>query len=122
MANASFGVNIIPKNNTVTIGNSDSPWNIVSPNLTGTPVAPTATDGTNTTQIATTAFVQNAKEVKEYIDYSDFPLTGAAGNIYVDKTTNYLYRWNTSAYTQIGGTNPQAITNNEIDTLFTNAD
>ena len=32
--------------------------NIVSPTLTGTPTAPTATTGTNTTQIATTAFVQ----------------------------------------------------------------
>ena len=30
----------------------------VSPSFTGTPVAPTATAGTNTTQIATTAFVQ----------------------------------------------------------------
>jgi len=33
--------------------------NIASPTLTGTPKAPTATTGTNTTQIATTAFVQN---------------------------------------------------------------
>lgn len=33
---------------------------IASPTLTGTPVAPTATFGTNTTQIATTAFVQAA--------------------------------------------------------------
>jgi hypothetical protein len=32
----------------------------VSPALTGTPTAPTATAGTNTTQIATTAFVQAA--------------------------------------------------------------
>ena len=31
-----------------------------SPTLTGTPKAPTATAGTNTTQIATTAFVQSA--------------------------------------------------------------
>ena len=30
-----------------------------SPTLTGTPLAPTATTGTNTTQLATTAFVQN---------------------------------------------------------------
>ena len=30
-----------------------------SPTLSGTPLAPTATTGTNTTQIATTAFVQN---------------------------------------------------------------
>jgi hypothetical protein len=33
---------------------------IASPTLTGTPVAPTASPGTNTTQIATTAFVQAA--------------------------------------------------------------
>ena len=32
---------------------------LASPNLTGTPTAPTAVVGTNTTQIATTAFVQN---------------------------------------------------------------
>lgn len=33
---------------------------IASPTLTGTPAAPTATAGTNTTQIATTAYVQAA--------------------------------------------------------------
>lgn len=33
---------------------------IDSPTFTGTPAAPTATSGTNTTQIATTAFVKNA--------------------------------------------------------------
>lgn len=33
---------------------------LASPTFTGVPTAPTATDGTNTTQIATTAFVQNA--------------------------------------------------------------
>jgi hypothetical protein len=32
--------------------------NLVSPTFTGTPSAPTAETGTNTTQIATTAFVQ----------------------------------------------------------------
>ena len=34
---------------------------IASPTLTGVPAAPTATAGTNTTQIATTAFVENSK-------------------------------------------------------------
>ncbi len=34
--------------------------NLASPTFTGTPKAPTATAGTNTTQIATTAFVQDA--------------------------------------------------------------
>lgn len=33
---------------------------IASPALTGTPTAPTAAPGTNTTQIATTAFVEEA--------------------------------------------------------------
>lgn len=43
--------------------NNDLVPNVVesaSPTLTGIPKAPTATKGTNTTQIATTAFVQNA--------------------------------------------------------------
>ena len=35
---------------------------LASPKLTGTPTAPTAATGTNTTQIATTAFVQDAIE------------------------------------------------------------
>ena len=34
--------------------------NLASPSMTGTPTAPTAAAGTNTTQIATTAFVQTA--------------------------------------------------------------
>ena len=42
---------------------------IASPEFTGTPKAPTATAGTNTTQIATTAFVKNAV---------DTAITGAA--------------------------------------------
>ena len=36
----------------------NSKADIASPTLTGTPAAPTATTGTNTTQVATTAFVQ----------------------------------------------------------------
>ena len=41
---------------------------LASPALTGTPTAPTATAGTNTTQIATTAFVQSAtRPYKSYV-------------------------------------------------------
>ena len=36
-------------------------------NLTGTPTAPTAAKGTNTTQIATTAFVQSENSNKNYV-------------------------------------------------------
>lgn len=49
-----------------------------SPALTGTPTAPTAANGTNTTQIATTAFVQNTLA---YADAMVFKGTiGAAGD------------------------------------------
>lgn len=48
------------KSEAVLIGSiSGNGWN-GSARLTGTPTAPTATTGTNTTQIATTAFVQNS--------------------------------------------------------------
>jgi len=39
---------------------------LVSPSFTGTPTAPTATVGTNTTQIATTAFAQGIRPYKVY--------------------------------------------------------
>jgi hypothetical protein len=39
--------------------------NLASPSLTGTPTAPTATAGTNTTQVATTAFVTNGLSGKQ---------------------------------------------------------
>jgi hypothetical protein len=49
------GVDIAALNTTVS-----EKANIASPTLTGTPAAPTAAAGTNTTQLATTAFVQTA--------------------------------------------------------------
>jgi hypothetical protein len=51
------GALAVTGNATVT-GNLTVSGNIPSPTLTGTPVAPTATAGTNTTQVATTAFVR----------------------------------------------------------------
>lgn len=47
---------------------------LASPDLTGVPTAPTATNGTNTTQLATTAFVQAALEE---LDTEKASLTGA---------------------------------------------
>lgn len=47
-----------------------------SPTLTGTPVAPTATAGSNTTQLATTAFVTNAVT-------SSLAATYPIGSIYI---------------------------------------
>lgn len=44
--------------NATVVGDLTISGNIPSPTLTGTPVAPTAAPGTNTTQVATTAFVR----------------------------------------------------------------
>lgn len=55
------GTNIKTVNNNSLLGSGDiSLATLASPTFTGTPTAPTATAGTNTTQIATTAFVKTA--------------------------------------------------------------
>lgn len=50
-----------------------------SPTFTGTPVAPTASAGTNTTQIATTAFVANAVGTVEQTTGTTHSLTTTSG-------------------------------------------
>ena len=40
-------------------------------------------------------------DVLEYATLSNFPTTGEAGKIYVDKATNKTYRWSGSQYTEI---------------------
>ncbi len=52
---------------------------LASPALTGTPTAPTATAGTNTTQIASTAFVQASAATKQPLDANLTALSGLAG-------------------------------------------
>jgi len=42
-------------------------------------------------------------DVLEYDTQSNFPTTGEAGKIYVDKSTSTTWRWSGSAYTQIKG-------------------
>ena len=57
--------------------------NLASPELTGTPTAPTAAGGTNTTQIATTAFVQLS------VSGITFPVTsvnGKTGTVVLSKS------------------------------------
>lgn len=94
-----------------TLNRSTNSWNTVhttqvakreNPNLTGTPTAPTAAVGTNTTQIATTAFVQTAinnaddAEILTYGDtsvtYADIATKVAAGKVlfahYSDSSDN----------------------------------
>ena len=64
---------------------------LASPNLTGVPTAPTAAPGTNTTQIATTAYVQSVTPVSSQVLSStgaiSFPIGGVlikCGNIAVN--------------------------------------
>ena len=58
-----------------------------SPTFTGTPIAPTASAGTNTTQIATTAFVQTALDTKLTYGNSDL----SAGVSTLETGTFYAY-------------------------------
>ena len=52
--------------------------NIASPTLTGVPAAPTAAADTNTTQIATTAYVQAELTDRARLDLEDQTVTGGA--------------------------------------------
>lgn len=90
---------------------------VASPEFTGTPTAPTASSGTNNTQIATTAFV-NAAITDAVSDITSFqfevvqslPVTGEAGIIYLvahshgtgDAYDEYI--WTGSTYEKIGNT------------------
>ena len=94
----------------VTPTGTGSPVLAVSPALSGAPTAPTATGGTNTTQIATTAFVQAAIP-SDYLktDATDQTITDganvtaallSAGNITVDCGQRPLqYTTNGGAFT-----------------------
>ena len=114
---------------------------LASPALTGTPTAPTATAGTNTTQIATTAFVKTAVDNAigsitgiEFRIVESLPATGENGVIYLvahshgtgDAYDEYI--WVDGAFEKIGNTDIDlsgywakadlvAITNAEIDTI-----
>lgn len=94
---------------------------LASPALTGTPTAPTATKGTNTTQIATTEFVKTAvDDVKSSLGtvytykgskptFADLPLENQAGDVWnvVAKNgknpagTNYA--WTGTEWDALGG-------------------
>jgi hypothetical protein len=59
---------------------------IASPTFTGTPAAPTATAGTNTTQIATTAFVANAVKITTGLNSDEFTATAAQTSFTLTQT------------------------------------
>lgn len=106
-----------------------------SPALTGTPTAPTAAAGTNTTQIATTAFVTTAignavsgmyKYKGSVASASDLPTSGqTTGDVYnIESASTYggagmNVAWNGSAWDPLGEIfSITAITNAQIDALF----
>jgi lysophospholipase L1-like esterase len=80
---------------------------LVSPDLTGTPTAPTATAGTNTTQIATTSFVTSAVSTavsgkKSFIyNFDHIELTNTASTYFMKPLTGLVYSDNkaTADYT-----------------------
>lgn len=84
---------------------------LASPSFTGTPTVPTASGSTNTTQVASTAFVQAAitaaastyDDVKDYANLAAFPVTGTVDVLYMANDTNFVYRWGGSTYIQVGG-------------------
>jgi hypothetical protein len=71
------------------IGGESTFAKLASPALTGTPTAPTATSGTNTTQIATTAFVQAAIS-SGGITVDSVPTNGSTNAVSSDGTFDAL--------------------------------
>lgn len=92
---------------------------LASPSFTGTPEAPTAAAGTNTTQIATTAFVKTAVDnaiagVTQFDTQvvTELPASGVKGVIYLiahshgsdDVYDEYIWNVTTSTFEKIGNT------------------
>ena len=119
-----------------------------SPAFTGTPTAPTAAAGTNTTQVATTAFVKTAIDTAlsgkidlQFSFLQQLPATGVVGTFYfipaavgqtgVDEWEEYVWDATNSVFERIGAatldltdyfntTNLPAITNAQIDAILAN--
>lgn len=131
------------KSSAVLVGNiNENGWN-GGARLSGTPTAPTATAGTNTTQIATTAFVQTAVSSKvsasalatvatsgSYNDLTDTPTIPAAytlpyatGNVLggVKIGSNISVSYGTISLTKANVTSALGYTPPMSDTTYVNA-
>lgn len=75
-------------------GTSWSAVNAASPDFTGTPTAPTASLGTSTTQIATTAFVDRVAPAHG----SNAPSSPSAGRMWMNSTSKILSVYSGSAW------------------------
>ncbi len=94
---------------------------IASPSLTGTPLAPTATAGTNTTQIATTEYVTTAvstvlRQVRQQVSasagqvsftLSQIPASNSQVYMYINgiRTNNNAYSWSGNSLTYSAASN-----------------
>ena len=90
---------------------------LASPALTGTPTAPTAASGTNTTQIATTSFVQGAvssKQDKKVGTANMVLVTDANGNISASSTIS------TSELNALNGVGTNKTIETRLSSLETN--
>lgn len=131
------GVTITPTSKTVNITGLAP---LASPGLTGTPTAPTAAVGTDTTQIATTAFVKAAIAAAsigiQFEIVQSLPASGDSSTIYLlshggtapDVYDEYI--WISNSWEKIGTTQVDlsnyvqfsdlvAITSTEIDQICT---
>lgn len=101
---------------------------VVSPSFTGTPTAPTAPVGTNTTQLATTAFVTTADNLKANINSPTF--TGVPSAPTASAGTNTTQLANTAFVTAavnaapmlgVGQTWQNMTASRAKDTIYTNS-
>jgi phage-related tail fiber protein len=66
--------------------------------------------------------ISDANDVREYTSFANFPVTGVVSKIYVDNTTNKLWRWTGSNYSELS--KPVASTTEVLEgnnLYFTNA-
>ena len=96
---------------------------LASPALTGTPTAPTATSGTNTTQVATTAYVQS--EISGFSAGANVSVSGSApsspsaGDLWFDDDALVLYVYYADGTSnQWVQTNPSSIDPSAFDGTF----
>ncbi len=89
---------------------------LASPTFTGIPLAPSPVFGTDTAQLATTEFVQDAIDsvVVKVANFAALPVTGDANVLYIANLTEQ-YSWNGTSYDYL---NPPTIPDTSAVTLF----
>ena len=86
---------------------------IASPTLTGTPAGPTAASGTNTTQLATTAFVHAKTSTATQSDTP--PGSPIAGEMWYESDTGATFTYYDSAWVEIGHNSDVIVSDYNVD-------